>query len=336
VLGLGTETGGSIQNPASAQALVGLKPTYGLVPLRGVVPVAATYVDVVGPLARTVRDAATVLDVIAGPTPQDPATFAAVGHLPESGYAAGLDAVQIAGRRFGLVGAGWRDDWLPLDPRTDRLYRDAVTALERLDAEVVEDPFLGSGFVELYAQRPRVPTQRGYDMTLYLNGLGDRAAFHSIEEWEGLAGRRFPNGLGTSEDGSPALARARPSATEAGDAYQAWRLQLRALFRAVLEEHDLDGLFFPQAGSPNRDLVEDAARPEYSPNNWPEIPSNIVNDLGVPVVTVPYAYFDDGTPFVVALVGDMWTEMELLGYASRFEKATLARRSPRLFEKPVG
>jgi Asp-tRNA(Asn)/Glu-tRNA(Gln) amidotransferase A subunit family amidase len=334
VLGLGTETGGSIQNPASAQGLVGLKPTYGLVPLEGVVPVAATYVDVVGPLARTVRDAAIVMSVIAGPTVEDPATFTAIGHLPDNGYTDGLESVEIAGRRFGLVGEGWRGEWLPLDPRTERLYRDAVATLGRLGAEIVEDPFLGSGFVELYAQRPRVPTQQAYDMLLYLQGLGDGAAFHSTEEWERLTERRFPNGLGSGEDGAPPVAPARPSATEAGDAYQAWRLQLRALFRAVLADHDLDGLFFPQAGSPNRDLVEDPARPEYSPNNWPEIPSNIVNDLGVPVVTVPYAYFEDGTPFVVALVGDMWTEAELLGYANLFEGATRARRSPVLFEKP--
>ncbi|NIP81112.1 MAG: amidase, partial [Gemmatimonadetes bacterium] len=74
VLGLGTETGGSIQNPSSAQALVGVKPTYGLVPLEGVVPLSGTYVDVVGPLARTVRDAARTLDVLAGPTEEDLAT----------------------------------------------------------------------------------------------------------------------------------------------------------------------------------------------------------------------------------------------------------------------
>jgi aspartyl-tRNA(Asn)/glutamyl-tRNA(Gln) amidotransferase subunit A len=336
VLGLGTETGGSIQNPASAQGLVGVKPTYGLVPLKGVVPIAATYVDVVGPLARSVRDAAIVLDAIAGPTPDDPATYSAAGHVPDGGYANGLETIEIAGRRFGLVGAGWRDDWLPLDPRTERLYRDAVAALERLGAEVVEDPFLGTGFAELYAQRPRVPTQQAYDMLLYLQGLGDGAAFHSTEEWERLTGRRFANGLGSDEDGTPSAVPARPSATEAGDAYQAWRLQLRAVFRRVLSEHQLDGLFFPQAGAPNRDLVEDPARPEYSPNNWPEIPSNIVNDLGVPVVTVPYAYFEDGTPFVVAVVGDTWTEAALLGYANRFEAATRARRSPVLFEKRGG
>ena len=334
MLGLGTETGGSIQTPASAQGLVGFKPTYGLVPLDGVVPLAATYIEVVGPLARTVRDAAIMLDVIAGPTWEDPATYAAVGHLPAAGYAAVLDSVGVAGKRFGLVGTGWREEWLPLDERTEGFYRDAVATLEGLGAEVVEDPFLGSGFVELYAERPRVPTQRAYDMMLYLQGLGDGAAFHSVEEWEQLAGRNFPNGLGSRDDGTPAVVPARPSATESGDAYQAWRLRLRAVFRGVMVEHELDGLFFPQAGSPNRDLVEDPARPEYSPNNWPEIPSNMVNDLGAPVITVPYAYFPDGTPFVVALVGDMWTEAELLGYAHDFEKATRARRPPSLFEAP--
>jgi Asp-tRNA(Asn)/Glu-tRNA(Gln) amidotransferase A subunit family amidase len=56
-----------------------------------------------------------------------------------------------------------------------------------------------------------------------------------------------------------------------------------------------------------------------------------VNDLGVPVVTVPYAYYDDGTPFVLALIGDMWTEAELLAYAHELEQATRARRAPVLY-----
>ena len=333
VLGVGTETGGSIQNPASAQGLVGLKPTFGLVPLEGVVPIAATYVDVVGPLSRSVLDAALALDVLAGPTEEDPATFAAAGHMPERGYAAALDTASLAGRRFGLVGPGWRDDWLPLDPRTEAQYREAVRTLVGLGAEVVEDPFAGSGFVELYEERPRVPTQRAYDMLMYLRGLGGGAAFHSVEEWERITGRLFPGALGEPEDGGNRVVPARPSATEAGDAYQAWRMKLRELFRRTLAERELDGLFFPQAGAPSRDLIEDPDRPEYSPNNWPEIPSNIVNDLGVPVVTVPHAYFAEGSPFVIAFVGDMWTEASLLGYAYAFEQATTARRPPRLFER---
>lgn len=335
VLGLGTETGGSIQNPASAQGLVGVKPTYGLVPLEGVVPINATYLDVVGPIARTVRDAAVVLDVIAGPTDEDLATYAARDRMPEGGYAAALRSASITGKRFGLVGRGWRDDWLPLDSATERLYRDAVRKAVALGAEVVEDPFADTGFAELYDVRPSVPSVRAHDMLVYLQGLGDGAAFHSIEEWERLSGRRFRPARAQREQQDQTRpgrrGPARPSATEEGDAYQAWRQELRALFREVLETHGLDGLLFPQAAAPGPDLVEDPERPDFEPNNWPEIPSNIVNDLGVPVVTLPYAYYGDGSPFVLALVGDMWSESELLAYAYVLEQATRARRAPVLY-----
>ena len=334
VLGLGTETGGSIQNPASAQGLVGVKPTYGLVPNEGVVPLSGTYVDVVGPIARDVYDAAVTLDVLAGPTTEDLATYSAVGHIPETGYAGSLDSDALRGKRFGLVGPGWRDDWIPLDTLTEEQYRLAVDVLTGLGAEVVEDPFEGSGFVELYDERSGVPSQGTYDMYLYLQGLGPGAPFNSIEEWERLSGREYTRGRGRGNGPPPVPAR--PSATEEGDAYQAWRHEIRALFRSVLEEHQLDGLFFPQSGTPNRPVVEDPERPDYAPNNWAEIPSNIINDIGVPTVTVPFSYYEDGTPFVLAWIGDSWTEAELLSYAYTFEEATKARRPPRLTERPPG
>ena len=330
VLGLGTETGGSIENPASAQGLVGVKPTYGLVPLEGVVPIDATYRDVVGPLARTVRDAAVALDVLAGPTPEDLATYAAEGHIPDGGYVAAMDGVSLEGKRFGLVGPGWRDSFLPLAPETEALYREAVAMLEARGAVAVEDPFAGSGFVEHYEESPRVPTQGSHDMLVYLQGLGPGAAFHSVEEWETLTGRRFRDRGEEREPAPPA----RPSATEEGDAWQAWRHELRAIFRRVLEEHDLDGLFFPQAGAPIGNLVEDPERPDHNPNNFPELPSNVVNDLGMPVVTLPFAYYEDGTPFAVAFIGDLWSEAELLGWAREVEEAVAARVPPRLVPVP--
>ena len=319
VLGLGTETGGSIQNPAGAQALVGFKPTFGMVPLEGVVPINASYVDVVGPLARSVYDAAVTLDVIAGPSDEDLATYAAVDHIPEEGFVAALDAAALRGKRFGLVGSGWRDQFLPLAPETDAEYQRAIRALEARGAEVVMDPFEGSGFKDLYGERPRVQTG-SHDMLVYFQGLGPNAAFHSAEEWEAITGRQFRSG----RRGNPA----RPSATEAGDAFQAWRMEIRALFRSVLEDHDLDGLFFPQGGSPVRDLVEDPERPEFNPNNHPELPSNIINDIGLPVVTVPFSYYEDGTPFVVAFIGDLWADAELVGWAYDFEQATHGRVAP--------
>jgi len=332
VLGLGTETGGSIQNPSSAQALVGVKPTYGLVPLEGVYPINGSYVDVVGPMAKNVYDAAITLDIIAGPTTDDFATFAAVDHIPENGYASALAEAAIEGKRFGLVGSGWRERWLPLDPKTETVYRAAISTLTDLGAVVIEDPFAGSDFIELYSERPSVPSQGAYDRRIYLQGLGSDAAFHSIAEWEELSGEVFGR-RGGGRGGQGERRRTpptRPSATEEGDAFQSWRMEIRELFRSVMADHELDALFFPQAGVPNRDLVEDPDRPDYNPNNWPELPSNIINDFGIPVVTVPYAYHEDNTPFVLAFIGDMWTEGDLLGYAYIFEQAVMSRRAPEL------
>jgi amidase len=329
VLGLGTETGGSIQNPAAAQALVGVKPTYGLVPLSGVFPMDATYVDVVGPLARSVRDAALVLDVLAGPALEDLATFAAQEHIPEEGYAANLRTGSLRGKRFGLVGPGWREGFLPLAPETEAHYRNAIEALRAQGAQVVEDPFAGRGFVELYGERPRGGRSGSYDLFGYLQNLGPGAAFRSIEEWEVLTGESF---RGSSRRRPPVA----PTATEEGDAYQAWRMRLRTLFREVLDEHELDGLFFPQAGAPVPDLIQDPERPEHNPNNHPELPSNIVNALGVPTVTLPFAYYEDGTPFVLAFIGRMWSEAELLSWAYDLEQATRARKPPALVHRPGG
>lgn len=327
VLGLGTETGGSIQNPASAQALVGVKPTYGLVPGEGVVPLSGTYVDVVGPLARTVVDAAVALDALAGPTHEDLASFAGAEHIPEAGYASALVTGALDGRRFGLVGTGWRERFLPLAPETEARYREAIEVLEDLGAETVEDPFAGTAFRELYGERRGVPTQSAYDLHLYLRGLGENAPFDSVEEWEALAGRELSRARDREGRLDPPT---RPSATEEGDAFQGWRVEILTLFRGILEQNELDGLFFPQAGAPAPPRVEDPERPDYNPNNWPELPSNIINDIGLPVVTVPFGYYDDGTPFVLAFIGDRWSEAELLAWAYDLEQATLARRAPEL------
>lgn len=332
VLGLGTETGGSIQNPASAQALVGVKPTHGLVPLAGVVPVNATYLDVVGPLARTVRDAAVALDALTGAANPEADTAMAAGHVPEGGYTAALAAGTLRGKRFGLFGQGWRIDRFPLDTATQRLYGEARTRLVELGAGVVEDPFHASGFFELYDDRPDLSDVEAHDLWAYFQGLGAGAAFHTVEEWEALAGRDFRPEPQTQDD-RVAVPRPAPRRAEAADEsrdYEVWRERLRTIFRRVLDRYDLDGLFFPQASGPARDLVEDPKRPEYAPNSWPEVPSNIVNDLGVPVVTLPFAYYADGTPFAVAWIGDAWSEGDLLGYAYAFERVTSARRPPRL------
>ena len=103
VVGLAEETGGSIQNPASAQSLIGLKPTFALVPNSGVAPLAGSTRDVVGPHARTVIDAALLLDVLAGYSPEDPKTVAAINKIPEGGFRASSARVPLKGARLGLT-----------------------------------------------------------------------------------------------------------------------------------------------------------------------------------------------------------------------------------------
>jgi aspartyl-tRNA(Asn)/glutamyl-tRNA(Gln) amidotransferase subunit A len=92
----GSDTGGSVRNPASACGIVGLKPTYGLVSRRGAFPLSYT-LDEVGPLTRTVADNALMISAIAGHDPLDPGSAAA----PSGHYAAGLE-LGVRGMRIGF------------------------------------------------------------------------------------------------------------------------------------------------------------------------------------------------------------------------------------------
>lgn len=126
---LGTDTGGSIRGPAAACGVAGLKPTYGRVSRRGVVPNCFSH-DHVGPLAWTCRDLALVLGVIAGQDPRDPGSAAA--EVPD--YAAGL-----TGTMDGLVvGVPWRwlEEELPPEPATRAAFDAALDVLRALGAEV--------------------------------------------------------------------------------------------------------------------------------------------------------------------------------------------------------
>ncbi len=101
---IGTETDGSIVCPATANGVVGIKPTVGLTSRAGVIPIAHSQ-DTVGPLARTVADAAAVLSAIAGPDPRDPMTAASAAQV-KSDYTAFLDPEALDGARIGVPRTG--------------------------------------------------------------------------------------------------------------------------------------------------------------------------------------------------------------------------------------
>jgi aspartyl-tRNA(Asn)/glutamyl-tRNA(Gln) amidotransferase subunit A len=137
-MALGSDTGGSVRNPASACGIVGLKPTYGLVSRRGVFPLSFT-LDHVGPMTRTVTDNALMLRAIAGHDRLDPGSAAA----PEGHYAAGLER-GVRGLRIGFIRHFHEED-TPATPEVAAGLENVVRTLRGLGAEIrdIRLPTLG-------------------------------------------------------------------------------------------------------------------------------------------------------------------------------------------------
>jgi amidase len=130
-LAVGTETDGSIVSPASINGIVGIKPTVGLVSRRGIVPISHSQ-DTAGPLAPTVRDAAVLLSVMAGPDPDDPASVA-VGNRFEANYQQYVNIDGLRGARLGIARKFFADN-APLNAYLDR----CVGLLSQAGATVVD------------------------------------------------------------------------------------------------------------------------------------------------------------------------------------------------------
>ena len=331
VLGLAEETGGSIQNPASAQGLVGIKPTFALVPNAGVMPLSSNR-DVVGPIARCVRDAALCLDVLAGYTAEDPKTIAGVGHRPRGGYASRLAPDALAGKRIGLYGPGWRDQ--PLSDETTALYERAKGELAACGAVPVEDPFAGSGFAAL--RRPTLPDRefdaRGlesvpYDLDRYLKRLGPDAALKSFADFAAATAAEnpfAPGGVLAFMPDLPQFAACLADPTRPPDLSEfiAAREAYLMIFEEVFAREKLDALVFPQ--------MRGALGALHGPDTIHETTVSEINIAGLPGVTVPAGAYGSGAPFCLIVVGPRWSEVDLLAYAYAYEQATRYRRAPAL------
>jgi Asp-tRNA(Asn)/Glu-tRNA(Gln) amidotransferase A subunit family amidase len=331
VLGLAEETGGSIQNPASAQALVGIKPTFALVPNVGVTPLSSNR-DVVGPIARCVRDAALTLGVLAGYTAEDPKTVAGVGHKPKGGYASRLRPEALQGKRIGLYGPGWRNQ--ALSDETASQYSRVKGELRALGAVLAEDPFLGSGFADLRTPTPPLMQfdARGlesvpFDMQKYLERLGPDAALHSFAEFAAATASKDPfgpSGVLNFMSMLPQFAACLADPTRPPDLSEfiAAREAYLEIFDSVFARERLDALVFPQMRDPlpalrGTEMIHETTVSE-------------INIAGLPGVTVPAGYYASGAPFGVIFVGRMWSEADLLAFAYAYECATNHRRAPRL------
>ncbi|HEY9110613.1 MAG TPA: amidase [Rhodanobacteraceae bacterium] len=311
---IGTETNGSIICPAAANGIVGIKPTVGLVSRAGIIPISSTQ-DTAGPMARDVRDAATVLTAIAGSDPRDPATADADQHATD--YTRFLDEDALKGKRIGVVRA-LADD----GPGVAKLLDGAIAVLRAHGATVV-DP----------VKIPHVDAYGKAETTVLLyefkHGIDAYLATRKGLPVHSLAGLIAWNKSHAAEEmpwfGQELFIEAEAKGPLTDKAYREALGQLRKLagpegIDAAMNAHHLDALLAPaQASAWTIDLVNgDANLPSaYGP----------AAVAGYPSITVP-AGFVHGLPVGMLFFGRKWSEPALIGMAYAFEQATHARRNP--------
>jgi Asp-tRNA(Asn)/Glu-tRNA(Gln) amidotransferase A subunit family amidase len=176
VAGLGTDTAGSIRYPAAVTSLVGIKPTLGLTSRDGTIPLDLTK-DVTGPIARTVTDAAILLDAIAGPDPADPITLESLQHIPAS-YTNHLKSDSLSGARLGVFRQML--DRPNADSGVMALHEAAIARMRSLGAEIVELPEIP----DLPFAQPLLTGYPGFEYYInrYLDSLGDQAPSATLAE----------------------------------------------------------------------------------------------------------------------------------------------------------
>ena len=166
VVGLGSDTWGSIRNPSSNNAIVGLRPSWALVSRAGMIGLYFKR-DMSGPMTRTVTDLAKTLDVIAGVDPADSATAGAAGHIPPT-YTAFLKTDGARGKRIGVLRQAFKPG--ASDPDVSALVDGAAADLRRIGAEIV-DPFTIPDF-EAHPPRPHPHSEVRASFERYLATTG--------------------------------------------------------------------------------------------------------------------------------------------------------------------
>jgi aspartyl-tRNA(Asn)/glutamyl-tRNA(Gln) amidotransferase subunit A len=279
----GSDTGGSIRIPASLCGVAGLKPTYGRVSLRGVIPLAWT-LDHSGPLARTVGDLAIALNAIAGHDPLDPASVDVATEDYTAGIEDGAKDVRV------IVATNFFDD---VDVEVDAAVREAARVLASLGASLSERAL------------PRVDLLTAQRAIL----LTDAAAYHREHLRERAA-----------DIGADVLTRLRTGQTFTGTDYAQARRdrdELRREWLAVLREQDIILSPTTPTTAPARDGQDAvAAAQRLTANTAP------FNLTGLPAISIPCGFTKAGLPIGLQLAAGPWREALLLRVARAYERAT--------------
>ena len=316
-VGTGSDTVNSIRSPSSANSLVGIRPTRGLISRAGVIPVSFTQ-DAVGPITRTVADAAVMLDVMAGYDPDDPVTALGVGKVPST-YTAFLDRNALKGARLGvlrtLFGSG------PDHQEVNRVMADALEVLKKQGAVLVdvEDAAFDTGMLasDLDVQK----WEFKYVFNNYLKTVPNPPV-HSLAEF-----------IATGNYHKPSMEKFLASAEAQKDGlnepeYKDRRVRLddlRVRLANAMAKNNLVALVYPH----QKRLPVMIGNPNQAERN-----GILASITGFPAITVPAGFSAAtasapiGVPVGIEFLGQPFSEPQLLKIAYSFEQATHARKPP--------
>jgi amidase len=311
IAGIGTDTVNSIRSPASANSIVGIRPTLGLVSRAGIIPYSFTQ-DAAGPLARTVTDAAKMLNVLVGYDPNDPATAWSVGNT-EQDYTKFLNVKGLQGKRIGVLRSFFGT--APINAEVNTIANQAIEDLKKSGATIVElnTPDLDSGritsdiSVHLYEFKPAI--------NAYL--AAGNAPVKSLEEI--ISSGKFSPNIKDSI--------AKAQSLELDDSYRL-RLQKRSELQQrvmkIMADERLDAIMFPH----QQRLVVPIGEKQVDRNGA------LGSITGFPSIVVPGGFSSPtptatlGVPVGIEFLGRPWSEKLLLEIAYAYEQATNHRRPP--------
>lgn len=283
---LGTDTGGSVRNPASMCGITGMKPTYGLVSRRGVLPLSYS-LDHVGPMTRTVRDNALLLQIIAGHDAQDPAS--ADVRVPD--YTAELER-GVKGLRVGIVRHFHTED-MQADPEQTQAIEDAAELLGRLGAQLSE---IRLAPLNDYATCTRIII-RCEAFAIHRRWMAERPG-----DYGDLARQRILDG----------------AAVSAADYIDAQRLRARLTQRTLAAFAGIDVALAVSNMDPAC-RIDDA---EACARLYPRQARQPFNVTGQPAIAIPAGFGSEGLPLSLQLIGHPFQEATVYRMARAYERAT--------------
>ncbi len=332
---IGTETSGSLLSPASQNGVVTVKPTVGLISRAGIIPIAHSQ-DTAGPLTRTVRDAAILLNVLAAADPSDPATEALQRPVD---YTSVLDKDGLKGARIGVPSdpSDPANDFYygPLMPRAVAVMREALAVLEAQGATIVRANIPTEGWIggpgtemAILNRNPESPTKNQparrpivfvyelkHDLDLYLRDWATGTEMHALADIIAFNAANADRALRFGQDIFLAAAATRGDLSEL-EYLSARQMDLRATrelgLDAYMGRHRLDAVLFP--GTAGAAIAAKAGYPSV------QVPAGFV--AGVRDKDTP------DYPYGATFTGRAWSEPTLLRLAYAFEQATQARRPP--------